>query len=148
MKVYFDSNIVIDILKRREPHYKNSYDILMLAINEEIEGIINASSITDIFYLLNKEFKDTKTTVSVIFDILEIIKPVDILVNDLYSAKNMEFLDFEDAVVSAVSQREKAEYIITRNKDDFSKSVVPAVTPLEFLGKFANAMPCTENKHQ
>ena len=86
--------------------------------------------------MLRNEFKDTKTTASVVFDILEIIKPVDILVNDLYFAKNLEFSDFEDAVASAVSQREKVEYIITRNKDDFSKSAVPAITPDDFLGKF------------
>ena len=137
MKIYFDTNIVIDILKRREPHYENSNAIFMLAINEKIEGIINASSITDIFYLLRNEFKDTEKTVSVIFDVLEIVKPVDILVNDLYSAKKLEFSDFEDAVVSTIAQRERAEYIITRNKDDFSKSIVPAVTPTEFLVQFA-----------
>ena len=136
MKLYFDTNIVIDILKRREPYYENSNAIFLSAANEKIDGIISVSAITDIFYILKKDYKDIKTTpISIIFDILEIIKPVDVLVCDIYSAAALEFFDFEDAVVAAVAQREKADYIITRNKGDFLKSVIPAITPDEFINK-------------
>jgi predicted nucleic acid-binding protein len=141
MKVYFDTNTVIDILKRREPHFSNSNAIFMLAVNEKIEGIINASSITDIFYILKKEFADTKKTISIVFDILEIVKPVDVLVYDLYSAAKLDFLDFEDAVIEAVARREKVEYIITRNKSDFINSIIPVVTPEEFLILFNSSLP-------
>jgi len=41
--------------------------------------------------------------------------------------------DFEDAIIAATALREKADYIITRNAKDYSKSPVPAVTPDEFL---------------
>ena len=136
MKIYFDTNIVIDILKRREPYYENSNAIFMLAVDEKIDGIIGASAITDIYYIVKKEHADTKTTVGIIFDILEIIKPVDILVSDIYHAAKLGFSDFEDAVISAIAQREKADYIITRNTADFSKSAVPTITPDDYLKKF------------
>jgi predicted nucleic acid-binding protein len=74
-----------------------------------------------------------KTTIGIILDILEIIKPVDTLAIDVFYAAELDFLDFEDAVVAAVAQREKADYIITRNTADFSKSSVPAITPDVFL---------------
>ena len=66
MKVLFDTNIVIDILKRREPYYENSNKILMLIINEKIDGIIGTSAITDIYYLIRKQYADTKTAVDII----------------------------------------------------------------------------------
>jgi predicted nucleic acid-binding protein len=133
MKVLFDTNIVIDILKRREPFYENSNRVLMLIINEKIEGIIGTSAITDIYYLTKKQYADTKTAVDIIFDILEIIKPVDTLTSDVFSAAKLGFDDFEDAVVASIAMREKADYIITRNTKDFSKSPVPVITPDAFL---------------
>jgi len=133
MKVLFDTNIVIDILKRREPFYKNSNKVFMLIINEKIEGIIGTSAITDIYYLTKKQYADTKTAVDIIFDILEIIKPVDTLTSDVFSAAKLGFDDFEDAVVASIAMREKADYIITRNTKDFSKSPVPVITPDAFL---------------
>ena len=51
MKVLFDTNIVIDILKRREPYYEKSNKVFMLIVNEKVEGIIGTSVITDIYYL-------------------------------------------------------------------------------------------------
>ena len=41
--------------------------------------------------------------------------------------------DFEDAVQSAIAERIRADYIVTRNIRDFGKSAVPAVTPAEVL---------------
>jgi len=41
--------------------------------------------------------------------------------------------DFEDSVVSAIANRNEADYIITRNVDDFVKSSVQAISPSDFL---------------
>jgi predicted nucleic acid-binding protein len=139
MKVIFDINIVIDILKRREPFYENSNKIFMLAVDEKINGIISTSAITDVYYLTRKQYADTKTAINIIFDILEIIKPVDTLVNDIFYAAELGFQDFEDAVVAAIAIREKAEYIITRNTRDFSQSVIPAITPGDFLARLTES---------
>ena len=138
MKVYFDTNIVIDILRHREPYYVNSNEIFMLAVDEKLDGIISTSAITDIYYLLRKQYADTQQIVGIVFDILEIIKPVDTLVNDIFFAAELGFPDFEDAVITAIAQREKADFIITRNTKDFSGSTIEAVTPDLFLTRFKN----------
>ena len=39
----------------------------------------------------------------------------------------------EDAIIAAIAMREKADYIITRNTKDFSKSSIKAITPDMFL---------------
>jgi len=133
VKLYFDTNIIIDILKHREPFFENSNKVFMLAAEDKIEGIVGTSAITDIYYLIRKQYADTETAVKFIFDILEIIKPVDTLVDDVFSAIELGFTDFEDAVIAAIAQREKADYIITRNTKDYSKSPVPAIAPNDFL---------------
>ena len=62
MKIYFDTNIIVDVLKHREPFYENSFKIFQLIVNEKADGIICTSAITDIYYLIRKHYKDTKTT--------------------------------------------------------------------------------------
>jgi predicted nucleic acid-binding protein len=135
MKVYLDTNIIIDILERREPYYNDSNALFLLAIDKKINCIISASSITDIFYVINNKNKDSHKTVQVIFDLLKIVKGVDTLISDLYVAANFGFSDFEDAVAASTAVREQADYIITRNVKDFTNSPVPAMNPIDFLNK-------------
>jgi predicted nucleic acid-binding protein len=138
MTVYLDTNIIIDILERRYPHYENSNKVFQLIVDGVIDGIIATSAITDIFYLLRKAYKDTQATLNVIFQMLDIIEPVDTLASDIYTAAGLGFNDFEDAVIVAIALREEADCIITRNTVDFSLSTIPAVTPDVFLADLEN----------
>jgi predicted nucleic acid-binding protein len=52
---------------------------------------------------------------------------------DIKTAIASDFLDFEDAVLSATATREKVDYIITRNSDDFANSSIKALSPEEFV---------------
>lgn len=62
-----------------------------------------------------------------------IFSVADLKASDLTNASKLNFKDYEDAVQSVCAQRVKADYIITRNAKDFTKSKVKAVTPSEFL---------------
>lgn len=44
-----------------------------------------------------------------------------------------KFIDFEDCLQDRCAKNVGAEYIITRNIDDFSESEVPAISPENFL---------------
>lgn len=44
-----------------------------------------------------------------------------------------EFSDFEDCLQDECAQEVSADYIVTRNVDDFKHSHVKAITPEEFL---------------
>ena len=50
-------------------------------------------------------------------------------------AVNMKWKDFEDAVQSAIAESVYADYIITRNLKDFTKSKIIAFTPSELLAR-------------
>ena len=55
----------------------------------------------------------------------------------LEKAVQMNWKDFEDAVQSATAEQVHADYIITRNVRDFSKSKILACTPTELLTKYS-----------
>ena len=59
----------------------------------------------------------------------------DLSVSDLAKATDLKWSDFEDAIQSVTAERIHADYIITRNVRDFSKSKVVAFTPSELLAR-------------
>ena len=136
MKVLLDTNILLDIIEKREPHFFDSYNIFMKSAKKEIEAIIGASSVTDIYYVTRKNCKDSKQAIGYIIDMLKIVSPVDTKVIDIYEATRLNFPDFEDAVVAATAAREKADCIISRNSKDFKNSPVPVFSPTDFLKNY------------
>jgi len=137
MIVYFDTNVVVDILLKREPFFENSFKALSKVANKSVNGIIGTSAITDIYYIVNKEMKDKEKSVNSIFNILKILLLVETTPQDIFTAKVLDIQDFEDSVVSAIASRNKADYIITRNVDDFVNSPVPVITPADFVASLS-----------
>jgi predicted nucleic acid-binding protein len=135
MKVLFDANVIVDICEERESFFANSLGVFFMAVRKQIEGIICAGSITDIYYIVSKFLNDREKALNSIQDILMTLTLVDTKAQDIRNAISFNFSDFEDAVVSATAQREDADYIITRNTKDFIASPVPAITPEVFLAK-------------
>jgi predicted nucleic acid-binding protein len=54
MTAYFDTNVIVDILLKREPFFKDSFKALSIVANNAVNGIIGTSAITDIYYIVNK----------------------------------------------------------------------------------------------
>lgn len=50
MKILVDTNVIIDILCKREPFFEDSYNALNKCIDNHTI-IVSASAITDIFYI-------------------------------------------------------------------------------------------------
>lgn len=47
--------------------------------------------------------------------------------------ENSSFKDFEDYIQSKCAKTANADYIVTRNADDFAYSEIPVLSPREFL---------------
>jgi len=133
MKVYFDTNIVIDILLKREPFFGTSFEVLTKVAEGYAEGFIGANAIVDIFYIVNKNLRDNNKTINSIFDVLEILSLADTTAQDIFNAKHLNMPDYEDAVIATIAFRENASYIVTRNIADYANSPVPAITPTDFI---------------
>ena len=135
MKILLDTNVILDIVEKREPYFSDSYQVFLKSAAREFDAIIGANSITDIYYITRKNCKDSVQALSFIIDMLKVVTSVDTKAVDIQEAIKLNFSDFEDAVIAATASREGAGYIITRNTSDFTKSPVPAITPTDFLQK-------------
>jgi len=133
MKAYIDSNIIIDVLQNREPFFKESYQIIRLGLEGRIETLVSASDITNVYYIVRKFIHDPVITREKIHLLSNFVNICACTPEDVNKALVLFMPDFEDAVIAAAAKREKADYIITRNTDDFADSPVPAISPSQFL---------------
>ncbi|MCY2962336.1 MAG: PIN domain-containing protein [Planctomycetota bacterium] len=54
MRIFFDTNILLDVLAKREPFYDESAAIWTLAERGMVVGLISAVSLTNVFYIVRK----------------------------------------------------------------------------------------------
>lgn len=131
-----DTNILIDYVAKRGAYYLDARKIVDGGDRHIFYGCIAAHSIPDIFYILRKsvpadERRETLLRLCEIFDVVGIEK--DKLTTAL---KNTQFTDFEDCLQSLCALDFHADYIVTRNPDDFAQSIVPTITPDVFCQRF------------
>jgi len=133
MKVFIDTNLVLDVLAERKPFYETSARIWELVENRDLTGYLSATTITDVFYILRKQLGserayDTVNKIMMVFDITSVSQA------DIKKALNLGFKDFEDALQVVCAKKTGAKYLITRNKEDFQEAQgIEVVDPEAFL---------------
>lgn len=133
MKVLVDTNVILDALMGRKEYYHDADKIIKLCADKKVMGVLAAHTIPNLFYILRKAM-DIDTRRQVIFDLCNIFDIDQIDKGKLLSAvQNRNFDDFEDCLQMECAVSYHADKIITRNVKDFTGSLVPAVTPGDFL---------------
>lgn len=132
MKVFLDTNVLIDYAAQRPPFCQAANAIFQLARMKHIEICASSLSFVTMVYVLRKQvtkedlYRCLRGITSYVF-----ITEVGQL--EIHSAIRAEWNDFEDAVQYYSSLPKKIEAIITRNKKDFKSSNIPLMTPEDFL---------------
>lgn len=134
MVLLIDANIILDVLLNRREFVKDSSMIWKLCETGKAKGYVSALTFANLVYIMRKQLNPEETEnvfrkLSLIFDF------TDLSVSDLTRAAELNWKDFEDAVQSVTAERVHADYIITRNVRDFSRSRVIAFTPTELLAR-------------
>lgn len=106
--------------------------IWKLCETEQAKGYISTLSFANIMYILRKELTPDKIE-EVYHKLCLIFEFADFSSSILAKAVEMNWKDFEDAVQSATAEQIHADYIVTRNVRDFTRSKVVAFTPTELL---------------
>jgi predicted nucleic acid-binding protein len=132
MNILIDTNVLLDILLKREPHFSGAYEALKKALDNNDACMISAAAITDIYYVLQKGLQDREKARESLAALLKLVNIADVTALDIQTALTLSMPDFEDAVVSSVAARYTADYIMTRYTKDFNDSPVPVITPEQF----------------
>lgn len=130
-KIFLDTNVVIDLLDKREAFYKAAVDIFTLAYKKKIFLYVSPMTYATASYLLRKRGPEQTKLLLRNFRQLSRVTTADEKVVD--EALASSFVDYEDGLQYYSALSKNVEVIVTRNVKDFSSSKLPVMTPDEFL---------------
>ncbi len=132
--IFVDTNIVIDLLAKREPFYKDAQDLFTLSDKKEVRLFISALTFANAYYSIIRHHKEVNAKKYLSkFKVLVAILSLEDKAIELALAS--DFRDFEDGLQYFVATDNEADVIITRNVKDFSTSKIPVMTAGEYLRK-------------
>ena len=132
MKVFVDTNLLLDVLAEREPFYKHSARVWSMAETGAWKCMISVISLNNIFYIVRKT-RDTATARQVLVLLRDVFTGVALSPRILNQAIDSDMADFEDAIQFYSAIHVGAEYLLTRNVSDFPQDSLPVLTPEEFF---------------
>ncbi|MFN8363228.1 MAG: PIN domain-containing protein [Cloacibacterium normanense] len=132
--VFVDTNIVIDLLQKRENFYKEAQELFTKADRKKLKLYISALTFANTYYILSKYYSssEAKKILSKFKVLVEVLPTTDKII-DLALAS--DFNDFEDAIQFYTALESNLHVIITRNKKDFKNNLIPVFSAKEFLKK-------------
>ena len=131
MKVFLDTNIVIDLLDKREPFYIDAVKLFTLAYQKKITLFVSPITYATASYLLRKHGKEGMRKLLNNFRQLSQITTADERVVDAALASSFD--DYEDALQYYSALTRNVDVIVTRNKKDFTSASIPVLSPAELL---------------
>lgn len=132
MRILVDLNIILDVLKKREPHFEQSSAIWRAVELNRVVGAVAGHSITTLFYLLTKEVGSTQTQ-QIIRELLTVFVVAVVDSNVIAYALSLGWKDFEDAVQMGSAEAFGADFLVTRNVVDFEGGEVRVLRPGELI---------------
>ena len=132
MKIFLDTNVILDVLTKREPFYIDSSKILTFVNEKIVSGYISAITVNNVYYILRK-LKDKDTAKNFIKEILESFETIPLTKDILTQANKISTRDFEDGIQYFSALGYGCDFLITRNDKDYPSLGIRIMTPTEFI---------------
>ena len=131
-RIFVDSDIILDLLCKREPFYEYAAEVFTLGDTNKIELVTTSLVFANVFYILRKilgieKAKELLRKLRIMINIV----PVEEKTVDL--ALNSKFADFEDGLQYFTARENKIGIILTRNVKDYKEKEILIQTPQEYI---------------
>ena len=136
MRVFVDTNLLLDVLAKRAPFYDDAARIWTLAELGKIEALVSAISFNNVYYVVRRA-SNRKSAEQALQLMRNVFIPVPLSVQILSQAMDAGFNDFEDAIQFHSAVHADARCLITRDADHFPVTNIPIITPAGFLASLA-----------
>lgn len=132
IRIFIDTNVMLDLLGERKPFYEPIAKIATLAEKEMLTMVVSPISFATTNYFLSK-FENPNIAKEKLrkFKIISEVCSLD--ERTVEKGLNSSIKDFEDALQYFCATESNCKMIITRNGKDFRESLLPVMTADEFL---------------
>ena len=134
--LFLDTDIILDVLLKREIFYKESYAIFDLCEIENVKLYTSSSIIINVQYIGAKISNNKKTASAIKYMVENFIEIVNPNRDAIVKAYNSTFKDYEDAIqYFTAKEAGLIDFFITRNIKGYKNAIktLPAYTPAQFL---------------
>lgn len=137
MKIFVDTNVLLDVLIEREPFYKDSAVVWTMVEKKLVKGYISAISVNNIYYI-SKKMKGKSEAEQLMDKVLKDFKIISLTYEIIKLSRTISGKDFEDVIQYFSALQKGCDFIVTRNKKDFPQKEIEVLEPAEFIKKFDN----------
>jgi len=132
MRIFYDTNVILDLLADRPGFADTSARAVSIADTAGNRGFMSALSVCDIVYIMRKCMAPNVIgmRLQALADILHI---VDVTGTHVMSAFGCGMPDYEDAVQANCAVAAAADVIVTRDPVGFAGAKIRVMSPVEFL---------------
>lgn len=135
MKIFVDTNILLDVLTKREPFYERAAILWSLVEKGILTGYVSAISVNNVFYIA-KKLNDLGYAQGLVDKILKDFQIVTLDYEILKLSRTIPNRDYEDLIQYFSAIKSGSNYLITRNKKDFPETGIELLDPQKFLTLF------------
>lgn len=132
MKLLIDTNVLLDVFLCREHFVADAKKLFIMKQFKDAELWIAAQSYTDLYYVGAKAHGSDRMQ-KILKKVFPLLNVCSIDGADISYALDEQWQDFEDCLIWRAAKKIKADYIVTRNVADFTRSDIPVLTPGEFF---------------
>ena len=123
MKLFLDTNVLIDFILERPKFYPAAATIISFAVEGKVQVCASSMSIVTTNFICvercNMPLEDFRKKLDFLREFLEICSVDE---SDVYHSYDKKWKDFEDGVQYYSAQRNGADYLVTRNTKDFEET--------------------------
>lgn len=131
-KVFLDTDVILDLLTEREPHFETAVELFLQIQDKTIQAYTSPVIIANIFYILNKHLGREKAIKSII-KLKSLVKVLNCGDRVIELALSSDFKDFEDSIQYYTALENNIDILITRNVKDYKTANITISTPLEYI---------------
>ncbi len=131
-QLFIDTDIILDVVLKREPHFPDSQKIISLIERNYFYGYTSALVIANCYYIISSNV-DKKTAVKTISKLRSILIILPFSDKEIGESINSNIKNFEDGVQYFISINNNINNLITRNISDYKNLDINILTPKDFL---------------
>lgn len=140
MRVFIDTNILVDVLERRQPFFLESANMLELGVEGRIELFASSLSFINAIYIGRKTL-GREQIVEKVKALAHYVHVSPMTESEFLQALRMEGKDIEDNLQYCSALAASCPAIVTRNKKDFPADAETRIlTPEEFFQFYSSQL--------
>lgn len=135
-RLLLDTNVIVDYMVPDRPEHPYAAQLLERMADSDDRGMVSVGTLKDAYYICRRYLDEPqcRELVRMFVDLLEVPSVTQRIVRE---AAWSDEPDFEDGLIRAIAETNRADFIITRDRSAFRRSTVRSMSAREWLELFA-----------